>query len=61
MLKPSATKIAAQSSTAELIAQFQLSGNTVKVVPTGVAVGLKRKRFTRKPMYRMQDGEIKVA
>jgi hypothetical protein len=61
MLKPSATKIAAQSSTDQLVAEFRLSGNTVKLIRTGVANGLKRKRFTRKPMYRMQDGEIKVA
>ncbi len=61
MLKPSATKTAQTAATADLIAQFELSGNTVKVIRTGVALGLKRKRFNRKPMYKLQDGEIKVA
>jgi len=61
MLKPSATKTAQRDATADLVAKFQLAGNTIEVVRPGVAHGLKRKRFTRKPMYRMQDGEIKVA
>jgi hypothetical protein len=61
MLKPSATKIAAQLSTAELIAQFQSKGNEVKLIRTGVALGLKRKRFTAKPKYKLEGDEIKVA
>jgi hypothetical protein len=49
MLKPSATKTLAQATTEELIAQFKQRGGVIAKVETGVALGLKKKKFVRKP------------
>ena len=48
MLKPSSIKIADQDYTAALIAQFKSAGGVIVKAETGVALGLKRKKFIRK-------------
>lgn len=48
MLLSSATKVAQSASVAEMIAAFQAAGGSVVQVETGVAHGLKKKKFIRK-------------
>jgi len=49
MLKPSATRVSLEKTTAELLSQFKQKGGVITQVQPGVAAGLKRKKYLRKP------------
>lgn len=48
MLLASSTKTAQANSVAEMVAAYKASGGMVIQVETGVANGLKKKKFVRK-------------
>lgn len=50
MLKPSATRVALEKSTAELVAEFKQKGGVIAQLQPGVGAGLKRKRYIKKPV-----------
>lgn len=54
MLKPNATRVALQKSTAELVAQFQSRGGVVKTAPVAVAGGLRKTKFIRRRKAQVQ-------
>lgn len=48
MLKPNATRLALAANTAELVAAFKARGGSIVSIETGVAKGLRKKKYTRK-------------
>jgi hypothetical protein len=48
MLKPDAKKIATQAETADLIAAFKQRGGVIVKVESGVAEGLKRRKYLKR-------------
>lgn len=47
MLKPSATKIAAQTETERLIAEFKAKGGVIASAKPGVGKGLRKRKYLK--------------
>jgi len=47
MLKPSATKVAAQTETERLIAEFKAKGGVIATTEPGVGQGLRKRKYLK--------------
>jgi hypothetical protein len=47
MLKPSATKVAAQTETERLIAEFKAKGGVIATTKPGVGQGLRKRKYLK--------------